>query len=242
MPRWTPEELRAFERRCAAQKVRAARPEEKAKRSADTKAWLERNGHPRGFSGHKRTEAEKKNISEAVKRMWADPTHKVNSKQHRDSLSKHFSEVASTKTAAQCFSRTRKGLREDIGISVRSSWEANYARYLNLLIKANQILRWTYEPVTFWFDSIKRGCRSWKPDFRVETATGVEYHEVKGWMYPRAKTALKRMRIYHPTVTVVLIDEARYRAIEKTCAAIIPNWEYRQLNKLKSRLGANALK
>jgi hypothetical protein len=119
-------------------------------------------------------------------------------------------------------------MRVDVGISFRSSWEANYARYLNFLKSTGKVQGWKYESKTFWFEKIKRGCRSWKPDFEVVLPSGeIEYHEVKGWMYPRSKTALKRMRIYHPDVGVVLIDQHRYRAISKSVCKIIPNWEGR---------------
>lgn len=125
------------------------------------------------------------------------------------------------------FSRVKSGHRADLGIFVRSAWEANYARYLNFLIKHEQkIERWEFEPETFWFESIKRGVRSYKPDFKVFMRDGrVEYHEVKGWMYPRARTALSRMKKYHPAVVVVLIDQKRYQGIAKTVKRIIPFWE-----------------
>ena len=43
------------------------------------------------------------------------------------------------------------GFRSDITIAVRSSWEANYARYLNLRLKYNKISGWRYEPKIFIF-------------------------------------------------------------------------------------------
>lgn len=130
--------------------------------------------------------------------------------------------------AANCFSRAKRGPRPDIGITVRSSWEANYARYLNFLIKhEGKILKWEYEVETFWFEKIKRGVRSYKPDFKVTFRSGeIEYHEVKGWMYPRAKTALNRMRIYHPRIKIVLIGEKSYEAIQKQAGSMIPLWEF----------------
>lgn len=125
------------------------------------------------------------------------------------------------------FSRCKKGLRPDLGLSFRSSWEANYARFLNWLKKNDPwIYDWEYEPTTFWFHNIKRGCRSWLPDFKVTLRDGsIEYHEVKGWMYPRSKTALRRMRIYYPDVSVVLIDQNRYKALQKQMRHLIPEWE-----------------
>lgn len=176
----------------------------------------------------------------ASQRIWNDPSHRVNSNAYRQKMSDAASAIM-RHSASESFSRTRKGFRSDIGISTRSSWEANYARYLNFLIKTEgKIERWEYEATTFWFHTIKRGCRSYKPDFKVILKNGdIEYHEVKGWMYPRAKTALNRMRIYYPDVRVVLIDEHRYRAIEKQLQSVIQGWERRKPKAMYSNLDSD---
>lgn len=121
---------------------------------------------------------------------------------------------------------TKSGKREDIGIYVRSSWEANYARYLNWLLKNKQIIGWEYEKETFEFVGIKRGTRFYTPDFKVQVSDGVfEYHEVKGWMHPKGKTALSRMKKYHPNINIVLIQKAEYQAIARSVKGMIPSWE-----------------
>ena len=108
----------------------------------------------------------------------------------------------------------------------RSRWEANYARYLEWLVQMGDIKSWEYEPKTFWFEGIKRGCRSYLPDFRVQTIpSGEEYHEVKGWMDPKSKTKLKRMAKYYPEVKLILVDERAYRAIARSMKFIIKGWE-----------------
>lgn len=125
------------------------------------------------------------------------------------------------------YSNRKSGHREDLGIFVRSAWEANYARYLNWLISQRQIKSWRYEPVTFWFEKIKRGVRSYKPDFEITNLDdSIEYHEVKGYDHPRGITARKRMAIYHPHVKLVLIDEAQYKEIRKW-KRLMPDWEGR---------------
>lgn len=108
----------------------------------------------------------------------------------------------------------------------RSRWEANYARYLQLLLSVGKISGWEHEPETFVFAGLTRGCTTYLPDFRVYNKDdSIEYHEVKGWMDPKSKTKLKRMKKYHPTVVIVLIDRKRYNAIGKTVRGIIPGWE-----------------
>ena len=123
--------------------------------------------------------------------------------------------------------RSRSGRREDLdGLYVRSSWEANYARYSNWLIEQDEITSWEYEPDTFEFEAIKRGTRFYTPDFKIVNNDGsVEYHEIKGWMDPKSRTKLKRMAKYHPNIKVVLIDSGGYHAIARQIKNFIPRWE-----------------
>jgi hypothetical protein len=122
--------------------------------------------------------------------------------------------------------KTNAGKRDDLGFYVRSTWEANYARYLLFLKKNGNIHDFEYEPDTFWFEKIKKGCRFYIPDFKVWTSpTKFEYHEVKGYMDQKGQTKLNRMARYYPEVKIVLIDKAVYRDIYNKVARLIPNWE-----------------
>ena len=114
------------------------------------------------------------------------------------------------------------------GIYFRSSWEANYARYLNFLMDRGQIQRWEYEPHVFWFEEIKRGVRSYLPDFKVwETINDEPYYvEVKGFMDAKSKTKLKRMAKYYPEVKLVLVDKDKYNEIKYKLSSLIKNWEH----------------
>jgi len=104
----------------------------------------------------------------------------------------------------------------------RSRWEANYARYLEHLKCEGKIKDWLHEPQTFWFDKIKRGCRSYLPDFKVIRNDDTYYWvEVKGWMDDRSKTKLKRFTKYFPDQEIILIqapwfkeNESIYRYLE----------------------------
>lgn len=123
-------------------------------------------------------------------------------------------------------SNAKGGKRADIGIFVRSAWEANYARYLNWLVAHGQIKNWEYEPDVFYFENIKRGTRSYLPDFKVENNDGtIEYHEVKGWMDAASKTKLKRMKKYYPDVKIVLVDKPVYNGLARTVSKLVANWE-----------------
>lgn len=99
----------------------------------------------------------------------------------------------------------------------RSSWEANYSRYLQFQKEQGLIRDWKHETKVFWFKGIKRGCLSYLPDFEVKLNDGTrEWHEVKGWMDNKSKTKLRRMAKYYPKEKLVLIDEPRYKAIIRT--------------------------
>lgn len=117
------------------------------------------------------------------------------------------------------------GTREDLGLFLRSKWEANYARYLNWLVEKKQIVKWEYEVDTFWFEKIKTGTRRYTPDFKIFNNDGsVVYHEVKGWMDPVSKTKLKRMAKYHPEVKIVIIDGDFMKDLKHSVGRLIA-WE-----------------
>ncbi len=122
----------------------------------------------------------------------------------------------------------KRGKRADLdNVFFRSAWEANWARYLNFLKEKGEIKSWRYEPKDreFWFP-IKRGTRSYLPDFEIEELDGtIVFHEIKGWMDSTSKTKLKRMAKYHPLIKIEIIDGPAYRAVAKQVSKIIPHWE-----------------
>ena len=111
-------------------------------------------------------------------------------------------------------------------IFARSAWEANYARYLEFLKQNGNIQDWEHEPDTFWFEKIKRGVRSYLPDFKVTELDGsIVYYEVKGYMDARSKTKINRMKKYYPRVALRVIDSKSYTALAKQISGLIPDWE-----------------
>lgn len=123
--------------------------------------------------------------------------------------------------------RGRGGKRDDLGGRYfRSCWEANWARYLNWLIENGQIRSWEYETETYEFHAIKRGSRFYTPDFRIANPdSSIERHEIKGYMDAASQTKLDRMALYYPESPITLIDKARYYAVAKVVASLIPTWE-----------------
>jgi hypothetical protein len=195
-----------------------------------SKERIAKNGHPRGMLGKRHTEEVRAKLSKSSKGWWASLSVEQKDAQVTSNLK---AALAKNGKIGPISGGNREGATwkagwRDIGsrrIYFRSRWEANYARYLEWLKAKGDILEWEYEPETFWFEAIKRGVRSYKPDFRVHELSGAKpLHEVKGWMDARSKTTLKRMAKYHPQETIILIRDKEYRAISRF-SAMIGGWE-----------------
>lgn len=120
------------------------------------------------------------------------------------------------------------GWREINGkkIYFRSLWEYRYGLYLEFLRSNGAILGWAHEPKTFWFEEIKRGCRSYLPDFQVIEKDGsTTWHEVKGYYDPKSLTKIKRFRKYYPKETLILIDSKWFSKNNSKLKGLIPGWE-----------------
>ncbi len=192
------------------------------------------NGSPNlGKKFGPRSEDAKRSTSVSLKRTFAKQREagigmfsEEGRQQRSDSMSRR--RANGTLGGGNPYSRCAGGRRADLGDQFfRSSWEANIARYLNWMIGQRLLSKWEYEVDTFWFEEIKRGTRSYKPDFKIWDKLDSEpyYWEVKGWMDQKSKTKLERMKKYHPTITVHLIDQAKYNSIKRQVSSLIPNWE-----------------
>jgi len=94
----------------------------------------------------------------------------------------------------------------------RSNWEFQYAKYLELLKNQGLIKDWEHEPQTFWFEKIKRGVRSYKPDFKVTLLDERHYWvEVKGYYDQRSRTTIKRFNKYYPKETLIVVDSTWFK-------------------------------
>lgn len=129
--------------------------------------------------------------------------------------------------------RDRLGLKEPVHkqfwasvggcdpIFFRSSWEYYYAIFLEKLKSEGKISGWKHEPKCFWFEGIKRGVRSYLPDFCVTHLDGSEeWAEVKGYYDSKSRTKMKRMAKYHPDVRIRLVGAEWFRENLKACKAI----------------------
>lgn len=196
--------------------------------SEATKEYFKTKGHPKGFKGKKHTETAKELMVNATIAAWANPDSKYNQDDFRQAMSDRASIAQSEGKLRNGYSRGSQGRRQDLdNIFFRSSWEANYARYLNFLKAQGQLYKWEFEPDTFWFEKIKRGVRSYLPDFKLwDTKDSKPYYvEVKGWMDDKSKTKIKRMAKYYPDVRLDVVAKKEYTEIKKKLSRLITGWE-----------------
>jgi hypothetical protein len=187
---------------------------------------LARNGHPRGMAGKTHSPETRQKISDISAERWRSMSDDERLEWAQKSIAGRAKVGFSPPQVARA--SWRAGWREigDRSFYFRSRWEANYAHYLEWLRCRGEIIEWDYEPKTFWFETIKRGVCSYKPDFLVREKNGsYAWHEVKGWMDARSKTALSRMAKYYPNETVIVIDGPAYRSIRRSVLGVIPGWE-----------------
>lgn len=122
------------------------------------------------------------------------------------------------------YSNIKRGYYETSKGSIffRSKWEANYALYLDFLVKQRNIKNWEYEEDVFIFEDIKLGTKSYRPDFKIfNNDNTIEYHEIKGYLDGRSKIKLRRMAKYYPEIELVLIDAVQYNIIKKQIGKIL---------------------
>jgi hypothetical protein len=193
-------------------------------------AWHAVHDHPRGMLGKKHTAAVGAAVAKAGRERW-----EAMSEDQRDALIIRQIKGRAAKNGGKLVpdeaTRTtswKQAWREIGGQRAffRSAWEANYARYLEMLRADGKIKSWEHEPHTFWFEGIKRGSSNYLPDFKVTALDGsITWHEVKGWMDDRSKVKLARMAKYHPDVAVVVVDAAAYRKMKSIYRYVIDGWE-----------------
>ena len=208
--------------------------------SIRVKKWYEENEHPKGMLGKKHKESTKKQNGEKIKAMWKDPNSKVNSKEYREKRAKISSKQMIKQLKEKpnwTYSNALRGQRKDLGETFfRSRWEANYARYLNHLKDQGDIYEWEFEPHTFKFPDQTERPYSYTPDFRIYKTkhSKPEYHEIKGWMDELSKKKLALMNKHYLDVSLIVIGEPEYMALENEMGEQLLNWEFPRIKKHSS--------
>lgn len=218
---------------------RPSTPEQCEVIAIHARRWIAERGHPRGMLGKRHSSDTLVFLSGVSKEKWqrwkATETGPM-SPENRDRMSLMQSERMRYRNPESIYSRAAAGRRADLGDTYfRSRWEANYARYLNLLVRMGVVTEWAYEPETFWFHGVKRGTVSYKPDFRVLYKGDPKpvYVELKGWVQDKDHTKWKRMAKYHPHIKLEIIGGKEFASLRSKWASSIPNWEHETCKAVK---------
>lgn len=139
--------------------------------------------------GRTRSPEHSYNLSESMKRAWLE------GRKHSSGWGKH-------------------GVREDLGGQFfRSTWEANYARVLNLCG-----VEWQYEPKRF-----DTPIGSYCPDFYLPM-TG-EYVEVKGIETSVKQLVKRNWLVEQGVLQLTTLGPAEYAELVEEYAVQLPGWE-----------------
>lgn len=107
----------------------------------------------------------------------------------------------------------KSGYRKDLGIFVRSSWEANFARVLSF-----KGVRWKYESKSFSLGGRKR----YIPDFQLGKN---KYVEVKGYASPKWEKKLKKFKARYPEVDLKVLGPQDYEKLRGKYQDQVRCWE-----------------
>jgi len=189
--------------------------EERKIRGELTKKIFKENGHPRGMLGKNHSKKSREQMSRSRKGKKRNL-----SKKQRQAISDRSSKMMALrlKNKGTIYSRSNNGWYRinRKKYYFRSGWEVVYACYLEWLRSKKEIKRWEYEPDIFWFEKIRRGVRSYCPDFKIfNNNKSIEYHEVKGYMDSKSITKIKRMAKYYPETKLIVIAKDEYYAVKK---------------------------
>lgn len=194
------------------------------------RAYLAEHGHPRGALGMRHTVESKSAMSHGQRLANARRTPEQEAervrKRNMTNIEIYGTANPGFENQTNPYSRGKRGYALDLpGMFFRSSWEVNYARYLEWLKDQGEIQEWAYEPQRFVFHGVTRAPVTYCPDFRIVEGNGdVVFHEVKGWMDSASKSKLKRMKKFYPDVQVIVVDKDGYNALARSVSAIVPHW------------------
>lgn len=169
--------------------------------------WHATHEHPRGMQGKTQSAEMRKKTARRVRGYWENITEEELEALYQ----KRYKSMIENGTLMNRggYSRARGGKRKDLdNIYFRSRWEANYARYLSFLD-----VEWEYEPETYIFEEIKRGTRSYTPDYYIPDEDVII--EVKGYLDSKSRVKLKRMKKYYPDK----FDKMRFVVQKLGCSA-----------------------
>lgn len=115
-------------------------------------------------------------------------------------------------------------------IYFRSLWEVNFSLYLEWLKEQGEIKDWEYEPMPrydfldFKVNPPRVVGLGYLPDFKVINNDDTFYLvEIKG--YAQGLQKLKRMKKYHPTVKIELVESGDYKILKQKVGKMLHFYE-----------------
>ncbi len=123
--------------------------------------------------------------------------------------------VIGGQTTSPKASKGKSGIRKDIDKSIcfYSTWEANFARVLQLLK-----VRWEYAPKVF-----DLGKHTYRPDFYLPDNN--VYIEIKNFMNDYSIERDRSFRKLNPDINLEIISKIEYKQLEKRYKKLISGWE-----------------
>ena len=158
-----------------------------------------------------------KKISRALAGVTLDMKFgSIRAEEIKRNLSKRFSGTGNPMFGKKSPHR-KGGFRNDLGHYVRSNWEADFARILNL-----HNIQYEYEPRTFSLTRKNGGRLSYTPDFFVQTTN--TYYEIKGWLHDLDVEKMDLFREQYPQYRFVLINTTKFAELAMQYKTLI-RWE-----------------
>lgn len=164
--------------------------------------------------------------SEIMKSKWKDP----NSAYRKGSFLSELKERLS-KARYNVKQGYTRGIESNVSFGekeyrFRSSWERNFAFYMEYIKCKREIKDWYYESEIFSFPQNEYGFKTYKPDFKIVHNDGsVEYIELKGWVNKKALDKMELMARYFPEVKIELYDGDKYNEIKKKYSHLV-DWDF----------------
>lgn len=193
------------------------------------KDYIRIKGHPKGMLGKHHAIETKEIISKCSKEYFKNLTENQKAKIILKRLQARYeNKIKNNRELGRVNASWKQGHRFIGGEDrfFRSSWEFNYALYLQYLKDNKQIQEWYYESEVFYFKESKNNCYAYNPDFKIINNDNSFYFvEIKGWMDSVSKKKIENMGIFYPEIKLIVIDDKEYFKFKKEWQDKLKGWE-----------------
>ena len=172
-----------------------------------------------GMKGKHHTDERNKKLSEKHKMSMSKLTPEERKIKFGNPGNSHYSFGKPPCIGSCKFSKG--GTRKDLGQYFRSTWEANFARIMNLLR-----LEYKYEEEVFKLDDNGKPM-TYTPDFYINGC----YYEIKGYWRGSDKIKTDLFKEQYPQYSLIIIDDKEYRKLKNHFSFMILNWEFTKKDK-----------